>query len=225
VENILFEPFTLDLAHLSADAFAQSILVAGLRARGIFVGRDFAFGRNRSGDIPFLQGWTQAQGIALHLEPLVERHGHKVGSTYIRHALEDGRVQEAAEGLGRNYSLKGTVRKGEGRGRLLGFPTANLIVDIRKVLPKQGVYVTHAEIDGKSYGSVTNIGIRPTFEGDHSVTIETHLLAATLDLYGKSIDLAFLERVREERKFSGKEELVAQIARDVEFAERYFLKK
>ncbi len=233
IENELIHPFTLELSKYSAEQFLERFLVKGLRAKAVFIGQDFAFGQGRSGDIPYLEKWAASRKIEVFVEKLVERNGKKIGSSAIRDLLAEGNVKEVAVCLGHPYQVTGTVIRGDGRGRQLGIPTANLAYPRNKMIPKVGVFTTQTSIEGKIYGSVTNIGYRPTFGQQGEPLIETHLLnlpslrgtseasdAATpsLNLYGKSISVQFLDRIRDEMKFASKEALIAQIQKDIEKA-------
>jgi riboflavin kinase/FMN adenylyltransferase len=142
--------------------------------------------------------------------------GAPVSSERIREALRAGAVGQAAELLGRPYALAGTVVHGDHRGRTIGFPTANLMLPAERTIPGRGVYGTWALVAGRRYASVTNIGIRPTFDGAHATTVEAHLLDFSGDLYDQSLALEFVARIRDEQRFAGVAELVAQIRQDVE---------
>lgn len=183
------------------------------------VGYDFALGKDRRGDITMLRQLGREWGYTLQKTRAVVANGDIISSSRIRFLLGAGKVQEAAKLLGRNYSFPGEVVPGDHRGRGLGFPTANLEIWPHRAIPAAGVYVCQARIGEKSWGAVTNIGVRPTFEREPvPPRVEAHLLDFDGDLYGQTIQLAFLSRLRGECKFSGPEELIKQIQKDVQQA-------
>ncbi len=208
-------PFDLEFSRLSAETWLDEILAERLRVREICAGSSYSFGFRREGTAARLDEWGRARGVPVHLIPPVLVGGEPVSSTRIRSALWAGLVDEAARLLGRPYSLAGRVVPGSGRGHTLGFPTANLEISPRKVLPGRGVYATIAQVGGRRYGSATNIGYRPTFGGS-SLSVEAHLLEFQGDLVGETIILAFVRRIRAERAFPGPEALARQIHLDVE---------
>lgn len=215
VDVALVLPFDLEFSRTPAQAWLDGVLVQRLLARAIFAGSSYTFGYRREGTAQYLAEWGRARGIEVHLVPAVLVDGEPVSSSRIRSALREGLVDEAARLLGRYYRLQGRVTSGEGRGRTLGYPTANLAVDSpRKILPGVGVYATIAAVGRQRYGGATNVGRRPTFGGDR-ITVETHLLGFLGNLVGEPISVEFVRRIREERAFSGPEALGQQIGRDV----------
>lgn len=213
--------FTQELAQLSAEEFVRKYLVEALRAREVYLGKGFAFGHNRQGNIELLRELAQKYGFIADEVPEVRLRQHRISSTMIRRLLKAGRINLARRMLGRPYGIEGVVTRGRGLGRELLYPTANLEIQNR-VLPADGVYVTLTLIDGEWHRSVTNIGKRPTFGGDPESKVEAHLIDFDRDLYGSTIRVRVLHRLRGERRFSGVDELRAQIARDRERAIRYF---
>jgi riboflavin kinase / FMN adenylyltransferase len=207
-------PFDIEFSRLSATTWLDEILAERLRVREICAGSSYSFGFRREGTAARLDEWGRARGVPVHLIPPVLVGGEPVSSTRIRSALWAGLVDEAARLLGRSYTLRGRVIRGSGRGHTLGFPTANLEIPSRKVLPGRGVYATIAEVGGRRYGGATNIGYRPTFGGS-SLSVETHLLEFQGELVGETIILSFVQRIRAERAFPGPEALVRQIHLDV----------
>lgn len=178
-------------------------------------GGSFSLGHNREGDLPFLQALGNEKGYTVrHYDSLLEWAGEPVSSSRIRRALASGDMAEVNGCLGRSYTLTGAVVRGEGRGRTIGIPTANLDVWEEQHLPANGVYAALAAIDGRKYAAATNIGVRPTVDGQHQ-TIEAHLLDFDQDLYGQEVRLSFVGRIRDEQKFSGLDALVAQIQADI----------
>jgi riboflavin kinase/FMN adenylyltransferase len=178
-------------------------------------GGSFSLGHNREGDLPFLQQLGKDIGYTVQpFESLLEWEGERISSSRIRRALAAGNVAEVNACLGRSYSLTGTVSRGEGRGRTIGIPTANLQVWEEQHLPANGVYATIVTVGDETYTAATNIGVRPTVDGQHQ-TIEAHLLDFDRDLYGQEVRLSFIGRIRDEQKFSGLDALVAQIHSDI----------
>jgi len=214
VDVALILTFDLEFSRLPARAWLDDILTARLGAREVFVGTSYTFGHRREGTASRLAEWGGTRGLPVHLVPAVLVGGEPVNSSRIRSALREGLADEAAGLLGRWYSLRGRVVQGSGRGRTLGFPTANLQVEARKVVPGRGVYATAATVHGRRYGAATNIGYRPTFGGG-ALAVETHLLDYTGELAGEDLTLAFIHRIRDERTFPGPEALVRQIHDDV----------
>lgn len=196
-------------------------LVDGLRPRELWVGAGFAMGYKREGNVDFMLNWAEPRGIAVHIIPLQEFNGEIVSGTRIRALITEGQVEHAARLLGRPPSITAIVQKGDQRGRTIGFPTANLIPTGIHALPPNGVYATRTLLpNGDLLPSVTNVGIRPTFDGQQQ-RVETHILDWSGDLYGQQIRVEFLHRLRAEKKFSGIQELVAQIRADAQAARQY----
>jgi len=207
-------PFGLEFSRIKAEVWLDEILLNALRAREIFAGSSYTFGHRREGTAPRLAEWGRAHDIPVHLIPAVLVSGEPVSSSRIRTALREGLVDEAARLLGRWYDLRSRDVTGSGRGRTIGFPTANLEMPPRKVLPARGVYATIADVGGRRYGSATNIGVRPTFGGT-TLSVEAHLLEFQGGLVGETMTLSFVQQIRPERTFPGPEALVRQISADV----------
>lgn len=216
VEFITILSFTPEIAQLSARQFVSS-LKEQLKMQGLVIGPDFALGRGREGNATVLNALGQELGFTVTSVPQLTVEGQVVSSTLIRQALSRGDMKLVARLLGRHFTLSGVVVIGGERGRLLGFPTANMTPEPSRALPPDGVYVTWAGVDNELYPAVTNIGIRPTFGGGER-TIEAHILDFNGDLYGGKVALQFVERVRGEIHFATPEELQRQIDRDVERA-------
>lgn len=221
IQQIVVLEFNHQLAALSAEEFVERFIVKGLQAREVYLGKGFAFGNQRRGNIELLQNLSRQFDFLADEVPEVQLRGHRISSTMIRKLLKTGRVNLARRMLGRPYGIEGVVTAGHGIGRKLLFPTANLEIQNR-VLPADGVYVTLALVDGLWRRSVTNIGKRPTFGGEQESKVETHLIDFDQDLYGQTIRVRVLHRLRGEKKFSGVDELRAQIAQDRDSAIRYF---
>ncbi len=222
IDTLVVLPFTRELAATPATRFVDSIL-ASLSMRELVVGYDYAFGRGREGDIPFLKKQGAQKGFcvtvieALHVDEIL------VSSTRIRELVSEGRMRDVAKLMGRPYQIRGEVKVGEKRGGAeIGFPTANLHISPEDLCPRHGVYVAQVTYGGRCYGGVINIGRNPTFERGHDPTImaETHIFDFNQDIYGQPIKINLLRYLRGEKKFAGVGELAAQIARDVEEAHR-----
>jgi riboflavin kinase/FMN adenylyltransferase len=222
LEAAVVMPFTLELARLSPEDFVDQILVRDMQVRVVLVGENFHFGHRQAGDVKLLRELGMRKGFDVVVIPPVVYRGEIVSSTCIRKSISEGDVTCAARLLGRPFVLTGEVIKGAGVGRRFTFPTLNLVPE-QEMLPAQGVYVTRTRIDGesKTRRSVTNIGIRPTFNGS-GVTIETHLLNFSEEIHPKRIEVHFWKRLRAEKKFNGPEELRAQIGKDIANADRFF---
>jgi riboflavin kinase/FMN adenylyltransferase len=206
-------PFTPELARTSARDFVQ-MLALDLRMTELWVGWDFALGRGREGDVQALKGLGKEYAFAVHEIAPVQEGDVVVSSTQIRGLIGAGRVREAAEMLGRYHLLRGRVVRGTGRGKQLGFPTANVQPEQKCLVPPAGVYAAYATVGKQRYLAAVNVGVRPTF-GGHERTIEVHLLDFEGDLYGQDLSVQFVERLRDERRFPDEQALRSQIALDI----------
>ena len=221
LDMIVCLPFTRELSLLTPAEFAHQIL-HNHGIREIHVGSNFCFGHRRSGDIETLQSLGPEFRFGVYgIEPIYFR-GTRISSSYIRNSLREGRVALVRRLLERPYEIQGTVIRGSGKGMELGFPTANLDSE-NELIPANGVYVTLAHLNGKTYPSVTNVGVRPTLHewAQDSPVVEPHLLDFKENIYGKWMKLEFCFRLRAEKKFTGVNELKKQIGRDVEATRRY----
>lgn len=217
LDALLCQPFDTDFAKLAPEEFFGDFLVGALRASGVVVGSSFRFGAGRRGDVAVLERLAGDGLRVVGVSPVV-LGGEPVSSTRIRELLHEGRPGEAAELLGRPFALEGRVVRGDGRGRQLGFPTAN--IEPREVMvPATGVYATLLQRDEQSLPSVTNVGRRPTF-GPRAIGVETHVFDFDGNLYDERVRLQLLHRIRGERRFDSADELVAQIGSDQETAKR-----
>jgi len=222
LEAAVVLPFTLDLARLTPAEFVEQILIGDLHVKAVLVGENFRFGHKQAGDVKLLSELGANLGFEVVIIPPVVFRGEVVSSTIIRREVAEGDVSHAARLLGRPFALTGEVVSGTGTGRRFTFPTLNLAPE-QELLPARGVYITRTCLDGenRSHRSVTNIGMRPTFNGS-SLSVETHLLDTQPATTPKRIEVRFWKRLREEKKFSGPEELRAQIAADIARANQFF---
>jgi riboflavin kinase/FMN adenylyltransferase len=213
IDYLVVIPFTREFAAISAREFVSDVLVRSIGIRKLIIGYDYAFGRNREGNIGFLRLLGKEYGFAVEvLEPIWD--GKTLfSSTNIRKMVEEGNVADVVRLLGRHFSIAGEVVHGHHRGKLLGFPTANIQTD-NELIPKCGVYAVKVKIDGTMYDGACNIGPNPTFD-DEAISIEVFIFDFEGDLYGQSLRLFFVERVRDEKKFSDVTALQQAIAEDV----------
>ncbi len=221
IEQAIVVKFDEDFAAQPAEVFLTNVVQERLQAREVYLGEGFAFGKGRGGNIELLRKMADELGFIADEVPEVRLRGRRVSSSEIRKLLDAGRINLARRMLGRPYGVEGVVIRGDRRGHTIGFPTANLKPHNR-VIPCYGVYATATLIDGVWRKSITNIGVRPTFESDSAPSIETFVFDFDDDLYGDVLRVRFLHRIRDERKFNGIDELKAQIERDTQTARNYF---
>jgi riboflavin kinase/FMN adenylyltransferase len=223
--GVFQQSFSRDFSEMSGPDFLENYLLKFFHPQCLVIGHDFSFGQNREGHQELMKTFCARRGIELQIVPALQVEGVVASTSKIREALLSGNLELAKKLLGRNYSIQGVVEKGDARGRMLGFPTANIrpVVDF---YPKIGVYACRATVVGDKtqtvHKAVTNIGLNRTFvEGEnHPIKVEAHLLGFSGDLYGKTMKLELIRYLREEKKFAGIEELKAQIARDADEAKR-----
>lgn len=218
LDATLVIPFTVDFSRMEAETFVDEVLAKTLGAREVVVGFNHTFGRGARGTAALLRDLGLRAGFVAHVLPPLQVNGVTVSSSAIREALRDGDVDLAQDFLGRPYSVTGTVQRGAGRGRTLGFPTANLRPD-RPLVLAAGVYAARARWDGGRADAVVNLGYRPTFE-EAQYWVEAYLFDFAGDLYGRALTLDFLCRIRAEMKFGGVEALKAQVQADMTEARR-----
>jgi riboflavin kinase/FMN adenylyltransferase len=221
IEQTIVIHFDRAFSQIRAEDFLRDVVVERLHAKEVYLGRGFAFGHNREGNIELLRNISDRLGFLADEVPEVRLRGCRIGSTRIRELLQQGRVNLARRMLGRPYGVEGRVIRGAARGISLGFPTANLHPQNR-VIPKGGVYVTATLIEGHWRRSVTNIGTRPTFEDASELSVETFVINWSGDLCGDVLRVRFLHRLRDEKRFGSVDELKLQIEHDVARAIRYF---
>jgi riboflavin kinase / FMN adenylyltransferase len=215
--------FDKQLAQASAEEFACKYLVETLRTRAVLVGANFRFGHKQAGDVKLLEQLGYGNGFEVAIVEPVLLDGVVVSSSAIRQALREGRVEEARKMLGRPFALAGEIRSGTGMGRKLVVPTLNLATE-QEILPKNGVYATEVESGGQTYQAVTNVGVRPTFDGQ-KLAIESHLFDFSGTVTAGALTVKFLTRLRDEHKFSGSDALRTQILQDIERAKELFAKR
>ncbi|MBS1103460.1 bifunctional riboflavin kinase/FAD synthetase [Gluconobacter sp. Dm-62] len=214
VEHVFQIPFDAEFSHLSAERFVDDVLVNGLGVAHVACGADFAFGHRRTGNIERLETFLSPHGIGLTIVPQLSDEGGPISSSRVRRLLQEGYPQRAAQELGRPWSITGPVMHGDQRGRLLGFPTANIPLT-QHVEPARGVYAARVTLpDGRIVSGVANIGRRPTINDGQESRLEVHLFDFNEDLYGQTLSVALIALLREEKRFSGLDELKAQIACD-----------
>ena len=212
--------FDQALAALSAEDFVRSVLVEMVRAKRILVGANFRFGYKQAGNVELLVRLGEEFGFAVEIMSAAEVGGKAVSSTQIRRAVSEGNVIEAVELLGHPFTLTGTIQAGAGRGSKIVFPTLNLAAE-QELLPARGVYATECMVGGRKFRSVTNVGVRPTFDGQ-GLSVESHLFDFGEQVTSGRLEVRFWKRLREERKFDGAEALKTQIGLDIIAAQEFF---
>jgi riboflavin kinase/FMN adenylyltransferase len=214
LDFVVMLPFTSELAETSARDFVLALL-KHLQMRELWIGPDFALGRGREGNGDYLEALGRELGFQVHRPRPFSEGGNVVSSSGIRALINEGRIADAAQLLGRYPAVSGTVVRGSRRGHELGFPTANLAMDERLITPPDGVYAARVLWQGANHAGVVNVGRRPTFEQDGQTVVEAHVLDFTGDLYGKSVRVEFVERLRPEQRFESASELIGQMQTDV----------
>ncbi len=228
VDVAIEEPFSREFSTIAPEKFLRDILLKRLSALAVYVGYDFAFGKDRAGSLELLKEFCEAEGVECNVCVPLKIGGEICSSTSIREHILAGRIREANALLGREFFYRGLVVRGHGRGKKIGFATANVHTE-SLLSVKEGVYVTRAAIkgsaDAKTYASVTNVGRQPTFNKDAQapVVMETHILDFDLDIYGETLEVRMVDRLRDEVRFSSVDQLVAQIRTDITKAKRWLL--
>ena len=215
IDNLLVLEFSKKFSEQSSEEFITKVVCDKIGVKHIIIGHDHRFGKDRSGNDNELIELGSKNNFTVECVGPIKSEEEIISSTKIRNAILDGNIEKANKFLGRNYCLHGTVVKGVSRGRILGFPTANIEVENKnKLIPKNGVYVVQALVEGEVVYGVMNVGLRPTFADTLSVVIEVHLFDFNKDVYGKTVKIDLLKRIRDEKRFNNKEELIYQIGKD-----------
>lgn len=220
IEVLFVVPFNEMFKRIAPEDFIKEVLVNTLGVKGVIVGYDFTFGKGGTGNVELLAQAGHEYGFYFEAVPAITTDGEKIGSNKIRKLIMSGEVAQAARFLGRPHMIDGVVVRGENRGKGMGFPTINLDT-FAELVPKNGVYVTEVEVEGKRMPSVTNIGFNPTF-GGKKFLMETHILNFSRDLYDREVIIYFHDRIRDEMKFKSIDELKERITKDVALAKEYF---
>jgi riboflavin kinase/FMN adenylyltransferase len=215
IDRMIVIPFDRDFSLLSSEEFIRDIIHKKIGVSEFVIGYDHHFGRNREGTIETIEKLGTELGFDSYVVSKHEVGEKTVSSTAIRNAIsEDGNIEQATDFLQRPYRLNGTVVHGDKRGKAIGFPTANIKPEhVNKIIPKEGVYAVKVRINGDWFNGMMNIGTRPTFDGEQQ-TLEVHLFNFETDIYGKEVQVRFFKRIRDEKKFNGKEELIEQLKED-----------
>lgn len=223
VDCLVLKTFTKDFANTDFRSFVEEYLVGYLKVKGVVVGEDFRFGRASIGNVAAMQELGKAFGFTVTVFETIRVNGIEVRSTLIRELVQTGRVDELETYLGRPYAIAGKVAHGDGRGRHLGFPTANVTLSEDYIIPRYGVYAVQLLIDGERYPAVANIGVRPTFQRSE-LSIEIHIMDVSMDLYGRDVEVEFIKMLRAEKRFDSVDELVRQITADANTARQILCK-
>ncbi|MGD0338180.1 MAG: bifunctional riboflavin kinase/FAD synthetase [Bacteroidota bacterium] len=226
IEVLLIVPFTYEFSRLTPRQFYKEYVVGGIGVAEVIEGYDHSFGRDREARIAELQTIAREFGFGVRVIEPVTIDGDIVGSSKIRKHLEAGNVRKANLLLGRIYSADGIVVEGEGRGPLIGFPTANIsIIGERKLIPARGVYVASMVMDGSEYPGMLNIGTRPTFTETTEISVEIHLFNFSEEIYGRRVQIRFYDRIRDEKRFVSPETLAQQLRLDAKMCKAYMKNK
>lgn len=224
VEILYLDTFTDALKAKPPERFVEDILLGKLRADLIVVGDDFRFGKKASGNIDLLVNLSKAHGYKLIIVPPVYDNGNKISSSQIRQEIEKGNMEKVTLLLGRPFMMFNFIEKGFGRGKSMGYPTANLILEAQQMVPAEGVYATEVKVDRNVYMGATSVGKNPTF-GEHETTVETYVIDHHIMLYQREIQLSFYKKIRDQITFDNVEMLKNQISEDVRVIKEYLQKK
>lgn len=222
LDTLYYKEFDEDFSRLSPEEFIKNILIDTLNVRLTVVGFNYRFGYKGKGDIEYLKKSGEKYGFRVIVIPPVKVKSEIVSSTLIRDYIKKGKMERVFQLLGRHFSLYGTVVAGRRMGRTLGFPTANIIAHPKMVVPANGVYITKTKYGSKWMNSITNVGIAPTLREDSTFSIETHLLDYDEDIYGKDIEVCFIQKLRDEKKYDNIEALKKQVAEDIKRVRCYW---
>lgn len=214
IEGIVEYNFTRDFSTLSPSEFLDQYVLVHSNVKALFLGYDFAFGANKEGDHSFVVNYCKDKNVEVVIQEEIEDKNVEVSSSSIREALLEGNIELANELLGRDFFIRGRVIKGAGRGKQIGFPTANLELKPYSIVPQDGVYASKVFYKGGYYQSITNIGRNPTFEEEHHLNVETYIFDFDQDIYGEEIQVCFEKKIRDEKKFPSVNHLIEQIKED-----------
>ncbi|MBL8013872.1 MAG: riboflavin biosynthesis protein RibF, partial [Candidatus Omnitrophica bacterium] len=221
VDDVCVIPFTKKFSRLKPEGFVKTYLIKRLGVREVFVGDDFRFGENRTGDVALFQEMGHRFGFKVHHIDTIKKTRQKISSSWLRESILKGKLYQASRLLGRRVSVSGKVIKGKGLGKRLGFPTANVQID-SGILPANGVYIVQVLLKNRKLWGISNIGLRPSVMSDQSsVLLEVHLLDFSEKIYREKLNIEFVKRIRDEKKFPSLQSLVAQISKDEKSARRY----
>lgn len=216
VDQVVFMDFTEEIMNYEPREFVEKILMERLHAKGIVVGFNYNFGSKGTGNADMLKEWSDEFDYQVEVvEPIMDKEGQVVSSTFIRNLIVNGKVDKVPKYLGREFSVLGTVIRGKGLGRQFQIPTANIKIAENHILPDAGVYYTTIRVGDETHHGLTNVGYNPTFE-NHPFSIETYIYDFDREIYGETVELTFHKKIRKERKFGSIEELIAQIRSDIE---------
>ncbi len=215
IKYLLEIVFDERLSNLSPEDFLNEYILNDKRVKKLYLGHDFSFGKSKTGNLEFVKKYLANSQVELEVFPEFILGTEKVSSSIIRDLIRQGKIDKANNLLGREFFIKGKVVKGMGRGSTIEVPTINLKIDPKRIVPSKGVYFTKTYFQGKSFDSITNVGINPTFGDNEEIKIETHVLGFSQQIYGEEITLTFLQKLREERKFTDFNELKKQIKADI----------
>ncbi|MCF0142998.1 MAG: bifunctional riboflavin kinase/FAD synthetase [Parasporobacterium sp.] len=222
IDYIVEFPFNKETMSTPPEDFVKKYLVDMLGVKAIVVGEDFRFGKNRGGNVELLKELGKEYGFEVYALEKVKYKGREVSSTYIKEEIAKGNLDDVKNMLGTSFSIMGPILKGKQLGRTIGFPTINFAAPREKVLPPNGVYATYTVIDGETFESISNVGIRPTFDDGEERTVETNIFDFDRDVYGKIAEVKFCTFIRAERKFSSADELMEEIQRNTVQVKQWF---
>ena len=219
---LYFDEFDENYSRMKPDSFVRNILVGRLKMRLAVAGFDYRFGYRGEGDVNLLRELGRLYNFKLIVIPPIKIENETVSSTLIRESVAKGDMERVFRLLGRHYSITGEVKDGRKLGSKIGFPTANLHPEDYLILPHKGVYITKTLLDGKFHPSLTNVGLNPTFGDVERISVETHLLDFSQEIYKKNIEVFFISKMRNEKRFKNRDELIAQIKKDIVTAKEFF---
>lgn len=214
VDHVIVYPFSKSFSEMQASEYIEKFIVNSLRTSILVIGYDHRFGANREGNIDILQRLSSKFNYNVEEIPVQDINQLNVSSTRIRKAIEEGDIETATQFLGHSFLLTGAVVKGKQLGRTIGYPTANIITDTDKIIPKIGVYAVRVKINELVYGGMLNIGYNPTTDQDHTIKIEVHIFDFNQDIYDQTIQIEFIKRTRDELKFEGLPQLIDALKKD-----------